>query len=76
MGERMSPSTNGGREIEMPVKDKMRCLGCGQEMNHHADKIFYVRDQAPDAADPLLGGVYYEVHTCSSCGETATRRAG
>ena len=59
----------------MPVEDDMRCPGCGQEMNHHANKLFYAaRDKAP-AADPL-GGVFYEVHTCPGCRETATRRAG
>jgi len=54
----------------------MICPDCGEPMNHHADKL----DQGaalddPGAADPLLGGVLYEAHTCGLCGRSATTRA-
>jgi predicted RNA-binding Zn-ribbon protein involved in translation (DUF1610 family) len=47
----------------------MRCPKCGEEMNHHADKVadpINPRDAA--AIDPDLGGVLYETHGCPGCG--------
>jgi predicted RNA-binding Zn-ribbon protein involved in translation (DUF1610 family) len=60
----------------MAEKTRMRCPKCGAEMNHHADKIDYAAglDQ-PQAADPILGGVLQEVHTCPNCGNVELRRA-
>ncbi|HWP92552.1 MAG TPA: hypothetical protein VNN20_10200 [Thermodesulfobacteriota bacterium] len=56
-------------------KQKMKCPGCGSEMNHHAEKIDYSTALAdPSALDPEFGGVVEEVHTCPQCGEVETRR--
>lgn len=54
----------------------MICPDCGVEMNHHADKIDYdaaLRDRA--SADPDLGGVVQETHTCPGCGASRIRLA-
>ena len=51
------------------------CPECGATMNHHADKLIYSTDADSAAADPRLGGVIEETHTCSGCGAIETRRA-
>ena len=58
----------------MSETDRMRCPGCGAEMNHHADKLDYgaAADGAPDADE---GGVVIEAHACPGCGRTAARAA-
>ena len=57
-------------------RDKMMCPDCGVEMNHHADKIDYAAAlEEPESADPELGGVLEEAHTCPMCGRTHFRRA-
>ncbi|HYE65759.1 MAG TPA: hypothetical protein VD966_09250 [Pyrinomonadaceae bacterium] len=59
------------------LKVKMVCSDCGVEMNQHAEKIDYTAAlDEPEAADPDLGGVLEEVHSCPQCGKTHTRRAG
>ena len=60
----------------MAKTNKMICPDCGVAMNHHADKIDYTAalDNA-EAADPDLGGVLEEAHTCPECGRTHTRLA-
>lgn len=53
----------------------MRCPDCRAEMNHHADKL--VHPSTPEearAADPALGGLIEEAHTCPECGRTESRR--
>jgi ribosomal protein S27AE len=61
----------------MPEREPMMCPVCGVAMNHHADKIDYnAALQDPAAADPDLGGVIEEAHTCPECGQTYTRLAG
>ena len=56
----------------MADEGKMRCPGCGAEMNHHADKLVY--DEAPgDGADADEGGRILEAHTCPACGRNAER---
>ena len=53
----------------------MKCPNCGVEMNQHAVKIDYTAAlREPQAADPVLGGVLEEFHTCK-CGSGASRRA-
>jgi ssDNA-binding Zn-finger/Zn-ribbon topoisomerase 1 len=47
---------------------RLRCPECGAEMNCHAEKIDMSRtfeDVVP--ADPELGGVLVEIHTCPVC---------
>lgn len=57
------------------MSKKMVCPDCGVEMNHHAEKIDYgAALEDPAAADPALGGVLEEIHTCPECGNTAMRR--
>ena len=60
----------------MAAPHKLRCSECGVEMNHHADKVDYTAAlDDPGAADPALGGILEEVHTCPGCGQTEMRRA-
>ena len=61
----------------MAEKKPMICPVCGVAMNHHADKIDYnAALEDPAAADPDLGGVIEEAHTCPECGQTLLRPAG
>ncbi len=56
---------------------KMICPRCGVEMNHHCDKLVYATDpQTMAEADPALGGVIEEFHTCPKCGGAASRHPG
>jgi predicted RNA-binding Zn-ribbon protein involved in translation (DUF1610 family) len=56
-------------------KSKMICPKCGNEMNHHADKLVYVLDHGGGKqADPSLGGVIEETHCCPGCGAVESRR--
>jgi ribosomal protein S27AE len=52
---------------------KMICPRCGVEMNHHSDKLVYPSDAAE--ADPALGSLVEEFHTCPKCGGVASRHA-
>jgi len=55
---------------------KMICPECGDEMNHHADKLTYSSNSAE--VQPLysaLGGVLEEMHACPGCGAVESRRA-
>jgi len=53
---------------------RVPCPHCGGEMNFHAEKIDYnAAMEHPDAADPVLGGVVEEFHTCPSCHLTVER---
>jgi NMD protein affecting ribosome stability and mRNA decay len=57
-------------------KSKMICPKCGDEMNHHADKL--VHPATPEEArqiDPALGGLIEETHCCAGCGAVESRRA-
>ena len=59
----------------MSDTNKMICAECEIEMNYHAEKIDYMAALTdPDAADPDLGGIVEEVHTCPGCGNTGTRK--
>jgi ribosomal protein S27AE len=56
--------------------DKIICPKCGDEMNHHADKLIYATEGDVAAKiDPSLGGVVEETHNCPSCGASASRIA-
>jgi hypothetical protein len=52
----------------MPQDNKMICLDCGAEMNHHAMKFDYGNDD-PAIVDPVFGGVLKEAHTCPNAAE-------
>jgi predicted RNA-binding Zn-ribbon protein involved in translation (DUF1610 family) len=57
--------------------NKLICPQCGDEMNHHADKVDYgapLDDAAVTSAD--FGGLLQEVHTCPGCGNVELRAAG
>ena len=58
---------------DMPNTKKMKCPECGEEMNHHADKIDYSTCDV-EARDPETGGVIQEVHTCPECGNIEMRK--
>lgn len=54
----------------------MKCPECGDEMNHHADKVVPPSDPAGlQPADLVLGGVVQEAHACPRCGAIAMRPA-
>jgi ribosomal protein S27AE len=58
------------------TNQKMICPKCGDEMNHHADKLIYSTERAATARiDPSLGGLIEETHNCPSCGAIASRIA-
>jgi hypothetical protein len=60
----------------MPNFYKMICPCCKVEMNHHCDKLVYATDpQDAGQADPDLGGIIEEFHTCPKCGTGASRHA-
>ena len=56
---------------------KMICPKCGEEMNHHADKLIYPASSSDvhQAAHADLGGVIEETHGCPGCGAVVSRRA-
>ena len=57
-------------------KSTMICSNCGNEMNHHADKLMDpVRPEDRRHVDGTLGGVIEEIHCCPGCGAAASRRA-
>ena len=59
----------------MPSTNRLRCPGCGAEMNHHANKVDYsAGHDVPDAVDPAFGGEVQEVHQCAACGNIELRR--
>ena len=57
-------------------KSKMICPKCGDEMNHHADKLVYPGSaQEAEKMNATLGGVIDETHGCPGCGTVVSRRA-
>lgn len=54
-------------------KEGMTCPRCGEEMNHHANKIVHPRGDEPAPVDEDLGGVLMETYCCAECGEGAVR---
>ena len=57
-------------------KSTMICSNCGNEMNHHADKLIDpVKPEDRQHVDGALGGVIEEIHCCAGCGAAASRRA-
>jgi ribosomal protein S27AE len=64
-------------EGEMALKkSKMICPKCGDEMNHHADKLRYPagRNHATEGHNDL-GGIVEETHACPGCGTIESRQA-
>lgn len=56
---------------------KMICPKCGDEMNHHADKLIDpVKPEDMKHVNPALGGMVEEMHCCPGCGAVTSRRAG
>ena len=56
------------------TKRKMTCPKCGDEMNHHAEKLIYSTETSDARTiDPFLGGLIEENHSCPSCGAIAVR---
>jgi predicted RNA-binding Zn-ribbon protein involved in translation (DUF1610 family) len=57
-------------------KSKMICPACGDEMNHHADKLVHPAT-LEDArnVNATLGGLVEEIHDCPGCGAAESRRA-
>jgi hypothetical protein len=55
---------------------KLICPKCGDEMNHHADKIVEpINREDIKKVDPVLGGVLQESHCCPGCGAIEWRVA-
>ncbi len=47
------------------AKSKMICPKCGNEMNHHADKLIYsIEGREAANFDASLGGLIEETHGC------------
>lgn len=58
------------------ANDKMKCPGCGREMNHHANKLVEPRNAEESRhADPELGLMMVEFHACAECGTGDSRLA-
>lgn len=56
-------------------KNTMICPSCGNEMNHHADKLIDpVKPEDMRQISDALGGVIEEIHCCPGCGAAASRR--
>jgi ribosomal protein S27AE len=54
----------------------MICPKCGATMNWHASKLIQGAASRPGLrADPALGGVVLEMHSCPACGQNASRVA-
>ncbi len=54
----------------------MICPECGDEMNHHADKLVYPTNPAEIQRNhAVLGGILEETHACPGCGAVESRRA-
>ena len=55
-------------------QQKMICPKCGNEMNHHADKLLEpTKPEDLQHANPALGGVIEEMHYCPACGAVESR---
>jgi len=55
---------------------KMICPKCGDEMNHHANKLIYFDEHdSHTITNTVLGGVIEETHGCPGCGGVESRRA-
>ena len=54
----------------------MICPRCGDEMNHHAEKLVLSIASADSAGmEQVPGGIVEELHTCPACGTSASRRS-
>jgi predicted RNA-binding Zn-ribbon protein involved in translation (DUF1610 family) len=50
---------------------KMTCPACGEQMNHHADKLL---DDAGDGSRlNVFNGIIKEIHACPGCGKVEWR---
>jgi ribosomal protein S27AE len=58
-----------------PTTKAMICPKCGATMNWHADKVMQGPSGQGLRADPVLGGVVLEMHSCPACGANASRAA-
>ena len=59
----------------MTATKAMICPKCGATMNRHADKVMQGPSGQGLQADPALGGVLLEIHSCPACGANASRAA-
>lgn len=62
-----------------PASSKIVCPHCGEQMNHHAEKIVYSTGRLPgEVAGPDRDVVprvtLEEFHSCPNCGQTESRR--
>ena len=56
--------------------ERMSCPRCGAVMNYHADKALYFNEGDDTlSADSATDGFIEEIHTCPSCGASASRPA-
>jgi len=57
------------------AKQKIICPKCGDEMNHHADKLVNpVTAEEVKKMNAALGGMIEESHYCPGCGAVESRR--
>jgi ribosomal protein S27AE len=58
------------------TREPMSCPRCGTKMNHHAEKIVYVREAGDfRQADLMTGSLLDQIHACPNCGASASRPA-
>ncbi len=55
------------------AQEPMICPGCGNTMNHHADKIDYGVPASASEDELTFGGTVQQIHTCPGCGHTEAR---
>lgn len=61
----------------MSKQPPLRCPRCGEQMNHHADKLVApTSDSEAALVDSTLGGVVQEAHGCPGCGYVVLQSAG
>jgi ribosomal protein S27AE len=57
------------------ANNRLICPKCGDEMNHHANKLVYPANPNDAHRHADLGGVVEETHGCPGCGAVESRRA-
>jgi hypothetical protein len=66
---------NKNEQASVSASGRLLCPRCDGAMNRHAEKLDYGAALAdPAGADPSLGGVLEEFHTCPACKYVLERR--
>ncbi|MGQ0734272.1 MAG: NADPH-dependent FMN reductase [Acidobacteriota bacterium] len=69
----VEPTSRSGEEANVG-EAKLACPKCGDEMNHHADKLVAPCGSEDVAAvDLAMGGIVHQAHNCDGCGHVEVR---